>query len=611
MIRAFRSPEWRPSDRMLVALVACGVALPLIVAVVALAQRRWYPVLDLAMTEFRVRDVGSRQTPLIGLPGRIGQLPNQGSHPGPLSFWLLAPGYRLFGGSAWAMEVATVSIALVWIVLALWMGRRRLGPPGVAMVATVIAVLVRGFGLSVLTQPWNPYMPLLAWLVVLLATWAVVDGDDVMLLPLVVAASFAAETHVPYLLMAGGLGILAAGSVVVRWWRARSSDDVDARPRWALALTVGTFVVLWAAPLVEQIRHDPGNISRLIDHFGSPDEEPIGWSAGFRLMLRHLDVVGAHLHLLTGQERFVQSGFDPDGPIWPGLVTLAVWIGAAIVATRLRHRALMSLHGVLAVTLLLTTVSMARIFGQRWYYLTLWAWITTTLILVAIAWTALVWCRLRRPALTTWTSAPRIGALGAVAAVVVTTSMVVLAPATDHPEEYLGDTLGELVEPTAAALEPDRTYVVEWKDAYFFGSQAFGLVNELRRAGFAVGGGEFWRVPMTNSRTVPDGAADAALVFVTGGFVDEWRDDPRFVELVSVDPRSPDERGEFDGLRTELIADLTANGLDDLVSGVDDNLFGVNIDQRISATARTASARMIRLGQETAVFLGPPAAASL
>ena len=82
--------------------------------------------------------------------------------------------------------------------------------------------------------------------------------------------------------------------------------------------------------------------------------------------------------------------------------------------------------------------------------------------------------------------------------------MIVLAPATDHPEEYLGDTLGELVEPTAAALEPDGTYVVEWNDAYFFGSQAFGLVNELRRAGYDVGAGEFWTVPITSSADDPD-----------------------------------------------------------------------------------------------------------
>ena len=45
------------------------VGLPLIVAAIALRGERWYPVLDLAMTEFRVRDVGTSHTPLIGLPG--------------------------------------------------------------------------------------------------------------------------------------------------------------------------------------------------------------------------------------------------------------------------------------------------------------------------------------------------------------------------------------------------------------------------------------------------------------------------------------------------------------------------------------------------------------
>ncbi len=204
----------RVPSRWFGVIVGMVVALPLMVAVVALSQRRWYPVLDLAMTEFRVRDVGTRQTPLIGLPGRIGALPDQGSHPGPLSFWALAPGYRLFGGSAWAMEAATSSIALVWIGLATWIGHRRLGRAGIVLVAAIVAVFIRGFGLSVLTQPWNPYMPLLAWLVVLLAVWSVLCDDDWMLLPLLAAASFAAQTHIPYLLMAGALGLLGAGWAV-------------------------------------------------------------------------------------------------------------------------------------------------------------------------------------------------------------------------------------------------------------------------------------------------------------------------------------------------------------------------------------------------------------
>ncbi len=608
MIGRWRSRLDALSDRTLILLATGAVALPLVLAVVALAQRRWYPVLDLAMTEFRVQDVGTRRTPLIGLPGRIGELPEQGSHPGPLSFWLLAPGYRLFGGSAWAMEAATVSVAFIWIGLAMWIGHRRLGRAGVALVAAIVAVLVRGFGLSVLTQPWNPYMPLLAWLVILLAAWAVFDGDDAMLIPLVVAASFAAQTHIPYLLMAGAIGLSAVAVVLVRWWRDRG-EGVGARPPDSVLATIAVFGVLWLAPVVDQIRRDPGNIEQLLDHFGSPDEEPIGYGAGIRLMFRHLDVIGAHLAQLVGQERFLREGFDPDGPIWAGVIVLVVWIAAFAVAIRLRHHSLVALHSLLALTLVLTTLSMSRIFGQRWYYLTLWAWVTTTLVVVATCWTGVIWLRTRRPGLGASISRGRIAIGLALGGIVVTVSMIVLAPSTDHPEEYLGETLGELVDPTAAALDPESTYVVEWKDAYFFGSQAFGLVNELRRAGFDVGAGEFWTVPITSSRTIPTGAADAALVFVTGGFVEDWRADDRFVEVATVDPRSDEERAEYDRLRSELISDLAATGVDDLVPLVDTNLFGLNIDQRISDTTRTLSARMIRLGQETSVFLGPPGTA--
>jgi hypothetical protein len=596
----------RLPDRAVIGLCVVGVALPLVVAVIALAQRRWYPVLDLAMTEFRVRDGGSRQTPLIGLPGRIGSLPDQGSHPGPLSFWLLTPGYRLFGSSAWALEAATVTISLIWISLAVWIGNRQLGRAGIALVAAVIALLVRGFGLSVVTQPWNPYMPLLAWLVILLATWAVFDGDHLMLLPLVAAASFAAQTHIPYLLMSGGLGLAAVAVVMVRWWRSRADENSERIPR-TVVWTVGAFVVLWLGPLADFLRRDPNNIKRLIDHFGSPDEEPIGLTAGFRLMLRHLDGFGGFAKLLVGQERFLLEGKNPDGAIWPGVIVLVLWVAAIAAAWTLRHTRLLRLHGVLAVTLLLTVMSMSRIFGQRWFYLTLWAWVTTTLILVATAWSAVAWLRSRATDSSLYRT-ERIAVAGFGLAGVITVSMVIVAPSTDHPEEYLGDTLGVLVAPTAAALDPNGTYVVEWEDAYFFGSQAFGLVNELERSGYDVGTYEFWRVPITDSRTKAIGAVDAEIVFVTGDFIEEWRARPDAEEIAFTDPRSAEELAEYEQLRDSLIADLEADGLDELVVLVDTNLFGLNIDQRISPEAQTISSRMIRLGQGTAVFLAPPGA---
>ena len=147
----------RPGATLIVATVV--VAAPLLSALADLARSSWFPVLDLAMTEFRVRDAFGGDTPLIGLPGRIGEYPNQGSHPGPLSFYLLAPLYRLLGSTSWALEAATVAIHVAAIATALSIGQRRAGWRGVLGVAALLAVAISGYGQLLLTQPWNPVPP--------------------------------------------------------------------------------------------------------------------------------------------------------------------------------------------------------------------------------------------------------------------------------------------------------------------------------------------------------------------------------------------------------------------------------------------------------------------
>ena len=57
---------------VVIAFLVALLALPLVVALVALRHPHWYPLLDMAQTEIRVRDVTSAHPPLIGLAGRIG-----------------------------------------------------------------------------------------------------------------------------------------------------------------------------------------------------------------------------------------------------------------------------------------------------------------------------------------------------------------------------------------------------------------------------------------------------------------------------------------------------------------------------------------------------------
>ena len=202
-------------------LLAVACAIPFIAALIALAHPTWYPTLDLAHTSLRVRDVFSTDPPLIGLPGRIGSLGKQGSHPGPLSFWALAPLARIYGGSTWALMAATATLNLVASFLALWMARRRGGTPVMLGVGAALALLLAFYGPDILTQPWNPYLPVMWWFVFLISVWSVWSDDFATLPVLVFSASFCLQTHISYAGLASGLSGLTlvwlAWSLRKRW----------------------------------------------------------------------------------------------------------------------------------------------------------------------------------------------------------------------------------------------------------------------------------------------------------------------------------------------------------------------------------------------------------
>ncbi len=587
-------------------LAGALVGLPLLVAAVVLHQRHYYPVLDLAMTEFRVRDVFGRHTPLIGLPGRIGRFPEQGSHPGPLSFYLVAIPYRLLGSSAWAMLVGAIVVNVVAVGTAVALAFRRGGLPLVGAVSVWLLVAMRGYGIGVLSQPWNPYLPLVAWTVVVLAAWMVFEGDHRMLVPLVVAGTLCAQTHVPYLLLCLGLFGVGAVLTVVRWRRG------DASALRSLVWSVGVGFVLWLPPLIDQLVHDPGNIRMLQQHFMNPPEEPIGITAGVKVLLRHLDVWHA-VFGGGGSGGFVDAAYQAERSVVPGAVMLVVWLAAVAVAWRLCHKALLWLHATLAVTLALETMSMVRIFGKVWYYLTLWAWSVTVAMAIVSAATFVVAVRRwrgdasRRPLL--------VGSMAAGAALALFSFVSLMVDAADAqvPEPRLSAPLGALVGPTVQAVRSgvgaaegvDARYVVTWSDAYFFGSQGYGLVNELERNGLDVGVDPTFRVPVTPQRVVDRSQVQAEIHLATGSYIAEWRGKPDVVEVASIDLRTPAEVAEYDDLHQFVLDGLSAAGLDDVVPLVDTNLFGASLDPRLPADVQTAMARMLVIGQPAAVFIGP------
>jgi hypothetical protein len=188
------------------------------------------------------------------------------------------------------------------------------------------------------------------------------------------------------------------------------------------------------------------------------------------------------------------------------------------------------------------------------------------------------------------------------------------AARVDPPEQHLGEILDDVVDPTAdaladgvgAAVGKDGHYAVVWSDAYYFGSQGYGLISELERRGFDAKAYETYRVPVTPQRITTPDAVDAEVALVTGVNIDRWRAIPGVEEVAFVEPRSPEELTEFDQLRDEVIAGLDAAGLGELVALIDTNLFGLSVHPDLPAELEPLVARMLVLGEETAVFVAPP-----
>jgi hypothetical protein len=381
--------------------------------------------------------------------------------------------------------------------------------------------------------------------------------------------------------------------------------------RW-LAGSVLVAAVLWSPPVIDQLTADHGNLGILARHFGSPPEEAIGLREGGGLVLERLDaghLVVDQLDEPGGLVRLVSHGPSRVR----GAAVLLSWLAAAgATAWRLRrHRTLVALHAVIATALVLALVVVSRIFGTVWYYLMLWVWALPLLMVVATGWTV---AKLRPRA------AARAGT-GVLAALAVVALLAVArhvdaARAPVHSDAELVSVLAELVEPTVDALDRgvgdavpgSGTYLVTWDDSISLGAQGYGLLDELERRGFDVGVLDGYGVTATRHRVLDPSRATARVVLATGASVDRWRTSHEAVEVAYVDPRTPEERAEYDALRAKVVADLRAAGLDELVAQLDANRFMLSLHPSVSADTRLRLARLGQLGVPTAVFVAPSGA---
>jgi hypothetical protein len=381
---------WRA--RLLVAGLVVLTASPVIIAALSRIGDQWLPVGDWASMAYRTSRVGTADTPLVGAYTVKGW-----AHPGPLLFWLAAPLFRLTDGDARALEWTAAIINVATIAALAAVAWRRGRAPLLVGVMGMTAVLVHGIGPDLLVDLWNPYVPLLPFLLTVVLVWDAALGRRRALLEAAVPACFAMQSHLAFVSLVALLAVwLWAWS---RWWPRLLPGDQAAtaelpRPPWTrwwrtARWAVGAVALLSIGPLIDSLidMHNPLRIAR---SFGG-DAARLGLIDAVGLVGRYVRPDGAWMGGTTPLDDMSVVG---SGPL-PVLLAVGL-LGGCLHLARRRGLVDVTALSCLALTLLLGSIPAASQFilpVER--YLAQWLKIVGALVWFTVAWTG--W-RLLEPA---------------------------------------------------------------------------------------------------------------------------------------------------------------------------------------------------------------------
>jgi hypothetical protein len=192
-------------------------------------------------------------------------------HPGPLLFYLLAPlyalgGFRTIALHAGAMAIGLASVLTIAIVLV------RNATPAVACTGLAVLGLFLFRVDGLVGSYWNPHIVVLPVAALLLLCARLASGRLWTLPAIILVGSFLAQTHVSLVPYVGALASVALAAAIL-------SSDRRSLGR-ALGVSAALFLLLWLFPLIEQIRHWPGNLSQLATFFAEPFNGP-AWDTVF------------------------------------------------------------------------------------------------------------------------------------------------------------------------------------------------------------------------------------------------------------------------------------------------------------------------------------------
>jgi len=591
-----RSLEWKTAG-----IITAIVSLPILIAVATLIARdRWFPAGDMAQAELHMRGFFAHP-PLVGAAGRIvGDAGTQGSHPGPALWVAMLPVYLFGARSSDALMLAVVSVHIVSILAAVMLAYRRGGRLLAALTGLATLCFVRSSGTDFMIEPWNPWLALLPFMVFILLIGEVVapipysspKGRATAFVLAVMIGSYCVQCHAGYVPLVFAALLGALGVMVY---------DVDRKGLMfqtvGISLCVG--LAMWTPPILDQWRRTPGNLSVLWQHFASPSEPTIAFGSAVRVIATQMNILGPWL---TGPGASAPSETWARYPGFIAFVALVLFVAA--LARQRGLSGLLRMQFMFCGLLIVSVISVLRIFGPYFEYTIRWLWILSAL---TIAHSCFVLCRIF--GILHWLKSKRVFTTVAVA---IASALLVTSAVQAHQRVHIpGPTesriLAGLIPQAIEVLDPQSSYLLRMYDPYTLNATGFGSLLELERQGFDVGVDFFRAAAALPHRVRSEMSIDLILWVVVGPAIARADLDPALKRVAYVDPRTPQEVILAEQLLNDIREGLIGAGRSELVPSLDTP--GASLlfaEPALPHPIAEMVRQLIRWGQPVAMYVSTP-----
>lgn len=336
------------------------------------------PILDQAVHELRIRDVGTADQPFVG-PASTGGM----NHPGPLGFTVLAVPYHLLGGSSKGALVGAGAIAVLSAVASVAIVARVGGRRPAWVLAVAVALMLTTFGADRAFDVWNPNLALIPFLLVLVSVWAVTCGRVAVIPIAVVAASFVVQNHVAYAIPVAALGLWGVVGLMAAARRGRLEPGEPAAVGGWLLVALAVGVACWTLPVAQQVIGPDGNLSALAD-YSSGSAETAGISVGLEVLARHAG--GVPTWVGAAETDGIERGVVAPASPWLLAIPAAGLGVAAVLGWRARRFDVLRLVVTVTVAGAAAVLAVSRIVGPILLHYVRWIWPVSLLGWVAVVW---------------------------------------------------------------------------------------------------------------------------------------------------------------------------------------------------------------------------------